>query len=80
MVCRLAGAKPLSKPMLEYCYLEQTRSKMPWNINCNLYILIQENAFENVVWKMAAILSRPQYVNLHYLYVRTPVAPFTNMV
>ena len=24
---------------------------------------IQENTFENVVWKMAAILSRPQCVN-----------------
>ena len=28
----------------------------------NLYIFIQENAFENVVWKMATILSRPQCV------------------
>ena len=28
--------------------------------NRNLYIVIQENAFDNVVWKMAAILSRPQ--------------------
>ena len=28
----------------------------------NLYIFIQENAFENVVWKMAAILSWPQCV------------------
>ena len=25
-----------------------------------LYIFLQENAFENVVWKVAAILSRPQ--------------------
>ena len=24
MACRLAGAKPLSEPMLEYCYLD------PW--------------------------------------------------
>ena len=24
---------------------------------------MQENPFENVVWKMSAILSRPQYVN-----------------
>ena len=45
MACRLAGAKPLSAPMLEY--------------------FCQENAFENVnaVWKMTAILFRPQYVN-----------------
>ena len=29
----------------------------------NWYIFIQANAFENVVWKMAAILSRPQCAN-----------------
>ena len=29
----------------------------------NLYIIIQENAFENTVCKMAAILPRPQCVN-----------------
>ena len=38
------------------------RKKFQWNFNRNLYIFIQENAFENVVGKMAAILSRPQYV------------------
>ena len=31
--------------------------------NQNPYIFIQENAIQNVVWKMAAILSRPQCVN-----------------
>ena len=30
----------------------------------NWYIFLQENVFENVVWKMASILSRPQCVNL----------------
>ena len=30
---------------------------------------MQESAFENVVWKMAAILSRPQCVNMAYLYL-----------
>ena len=39
-------------------------NKNQWNLNRNLYIFIQENAFENVVWKMAAILSLPQCVNL----------------
>ena len=39
-------------------------NKLQWNLNKNLYIFIQENAFENVVWKMAAILSRPQCVEL----------------
>ena len=36
-------------------------------VNFNLissYIFIQENPFQNVVWKMAAILSRPQYVDM----------------
>ena len=31
------------------------RNKLQWNLNRNSYIFIQENAFENVVWKMAAI-------------------------
>ena len=38
------------------------RNKAQWNINRNSYIFIQENASENVVWKMAAMLSRPQCV------------------
>ena len=37
-------------------------NKLQWNLNQNSYIFIQENAFENVVWKMAAILSRLQCV------------------
>ena len=39
------------------------RNKLQWNLHQNSYIFIQENAFENVVWKTAAILSRPQCVN-----------------
>ena len=38
------------------------RNKLQWNFNRNSYIFIQENRFENVVWKMAAILARPQCV------------------
>ena len=38
-------------------------NKIQWNVNQNSYICIQENVFENVVCEMAAILSRPQYVN-----------------
>ena len=33
------------------------------NLNRNSYIFIQEKAFGNVIWKMAAILSRPQCGN-----------------
>ena len=37
-------------------------NKLQWNVNWNSYIFIQENAFENVVWEMEAILSQPQCV------------------
>ena len=40
------------------------RNKHQWNFNRNSYIFIQENRFECVVWKMAAILSRPQCVKM----------------
>ena len=36
------------------------------NLNRNLYIFIQENVFENVVRKLAAILSRPQCLNTRW--------------
>ena len=39
------------------------RKKLQWNFNRNYNIFSQENAFENVVRKLAAILSRPQWVN-----------------
>ena len=53
MACRLEGAKPLSKPVLEYCEVN------PWEQTFNQIskIFIQENAFENIVCKTAAILS-----------------------
>ena len=38
------------------------RNKLQWNLNRNSYTFIQENAFEDVVWKMAAILPWPQCV------------------
>ena len=61
MACRLTGAKPLSELMLEICWLE-AMNKLQWNFNGNSYIFIQEHPIENVIWKMAAILSWPQYV------------------
>ena len=39
------------------------RNKVQWNIKQNSYIFMHENAFENVVSEMEAILSRPQCVN-----------------
>ena len=38
-------------------------NKLQWNFNQNSCIFIHGNAFKNVVWKMAAILSWPQCVN-----------------
>ena len=37
-------------------------TKFQWNIYRNVYIFWQYDVFENVVWKMAAILSRTQCV------------------
>ena len=39
-------------------------NKLQWNRNRNLHIFIPENAFENVVRKLAADWLRPQCVNL----------------
>ena len=36
---------------------------LQWHFHRNSYIFIQGSPFENVVWKMAAILPLPQYVN-----------------
>ena len=38
------------------------RNKLQWNFNRNSNVLIQENAFENVVCEMASIVSRSQCV------------------
>ena len=34
------------------------RNKLLWNLNRNTKFFLHENAFENVVWEMAAILAR----------------------
>ena len=62
MAWRLFDAKPLPEPMLPYCQLDFWE-QITYNLHQNSIIFIQENVFENVVWKMAAILSRPQCVN-----------------
>ena len=57
MVCRPIGAKPLPEPMLTYCQLRpsvQTSMKS----ESKFKIFNNENAFENVVCELAAILSR----------------------
>ena len=42
---------------------------LQWNLKRNLYIFIEVNALEKLVWNMAAILSQPEWViksNLNY--------------
>ena len=31
MACRLIGAKPLSQPLLKYCFISNHRNKLQWN-------------------------------------------------
>ena len=52
-----------------------TNFSMLIDVNRNSYIFIQENPFENVVWKMAAILSRPQCVNVEFKTVYCELIP-----
>ena len=61
MFCRL-GDKPLSEPMLEYCLL-YTTEQISVKSESKFEIFVQENAFENVVCELAAILTRPRCVN-----------------
>ena len=65
MACRLFDAKPLSEPMLSHYQLDH-KEHISLKNTCILEtrkIIIQENAIENVVCKMVAILSWPQSVN-----------------
>ena len=47
----------------EMCCFFVNSNMLQWYFNRNSYIFIQENVFENAVWKMAATLSRPVCVN-----------------
>ena len=49
------------------------RIKLQWNCNRNWSIFIQEKAFENVIWNMSVILSRPQRVKMRYFTYLTEV-------
>ena len=48
------------------------RNKLQWNFIINSYVFIQENAFENGIWKMVAILSWIQCVNVHSQTLLSP--------
>ena len=63
MVCRLFGPRPLSEPMLKYCHIDPKGY-----ISMTFFFKLTENIFENVFRKMAVIVSRLQYHNLHNAY------------
>ena len=65
MACHLFSAKPLPEPVLTFVNWS-LRNKLQWNLNRNTKLFIQENAFENVVCKMAAILSWLQWAEYYH--------------
>ena len=66
MASCLFGAKPLPKPVLGYCQLDPY--KLQWNNNQNTKLFIHENASENTVCEMAAILSWGRWVYIGNLW------------
>ena len=57
----LFGAKPLSEQIMVYQWLDIGK-KSQWNLYQNMAIFIQANAFQNVIYKMAVILSQSRFV------------------
>ena len=58
----LVGAEQLSEPMLSYTQLDP-KEQNSVKYYSKFEYFHSRNVFENVVWKMAAILYRPQCVN-----------------
>ena len=58
MACCLFVTKPLPEPMLTYCQLDPLEQIKQLNSNQNTKPFIHKNVFEDVVCKMAAILSQ----------------------
>ena len=51
-----------------------------WNLNRKSSIFIPANVFQNVVWKMAAILSRPQCVKASFGDIMTSSARHVDVI
>ena len=60
---RCLVASSVSSHNLNKCCLRTLRNKLQWNWNYNTKLFINENACENVVCEMVAILSREKWVN-----------------
>ena len=57
-ICVSELGKPLPEPMLTDCQFDRYWEQPSENSNQNRKAIIHENAFENVIGEMAAILSR----------------------
>ena len=60
------GLSPIRSHCLNQCWIIinwTLRNKLQWNFNQNTKFCIHENASENIVCEMAAILSRGRWVN-----------------
>ena len=60
MVCRLFDVKPLPEPTLIYCQSDPSEQTSVKFISTKLFI--HENALENVICQMAAILSTGRWI------------------
>ena len=68
--CRLIGATLLSELVLDYYYLDSWEQISVY-LNQSTTIFIQENEFENVDSKMAAICLGPYILNRHQTILHT---------
>ena len=62
MAFSFIDVKQSPKPVMTYCQLH-TLKPTSLKFESNMKIFVQENTFENVVWKMAVILSQPHSVH-----------------
>ena len=84
MACCLFGAKQLSKPMLAY-FNWTHRNKLQRNLNQTATLFIHENASENTVCEMVAILSRERWVNRKrinstHTYINLKTVSYSNIL
>ena len=69
MACHLFSDKPCPEAVLTICFLnsqKQTSGIFKSKYKCFLF---QQNAFENVVCKMAVVLSKPQFIIIIWVVV-----------
>ena len=68
MACRLLSAKPLSKPMLAFCYLDPIANRLQGNLNQDTIMFVQVNVSENVTCKMICINGNQSMLRFQSLF------------